>query len=97
MAEVIILRDTEYKTIAEELANMHTNQLRNIAFVITSLKMLAASTDAFSAERTSKKIIDILETLSNDVIHLLEQAFQDSEAGVANMITSTIATDSACD
>lgn len=96
MAEVIILRETEYNAIAEELSNMHSNQLHNVEVVIADLKRLVTSDDAFSTDLTSKKITDILDALSNDAIALLKQAFQDSEAGVANMITSTITTDSAC-
>lgn len=96
MAEIINLRENEYQTIITELSNMHTNQLQNVATVITKLRNLVTSSEAFSTDLTSKKITDMLDALSNDAISLLQQAFQDSEAGVANMITSTVATDSAC-
>ena len=94
MAQTINLRENEYQTIVSELEKMHTNQLRNVKVVIVAMKKLVTSDDAFSANLTSKKMEDMLDTLSTDIMTLLKQAFQDSEAGVANMIKSTIATDS---
>ena len=96
MAQLINLRENEYQTIVTELAKMHTDQLQNVADVITEMKTLVTSGDAFSANLTSQKMTDMLDLLSNDVMTLLQQAFQDSEAGVANMITSATITDSAC-
>lgn len=96
MAQIINLRESEYQTIVSELGKMHTNQLQSVADVITEMKALVTSDDIFSANLTSKKVEDMLDTLASDVMMLLEQAFQDSEAGVANMIKSTVVTDSAC-
>ncbi len=96
MAENINLREQEYQTIVSELSTMHTTQLQNVADVIATMKILASDKSVFSANLTSQKIIDMLDTLSNEVMTLLEQAFTDSEAGVANMITSTVATDTYC-
>jgi len=96
MAQVINLRENEYQTIKTELEKMHTDQLQSVAGIISEMKALVTSGDTFSADMTSKKIEDMLDMLSNDVIMLLEQAFQDSEAGIANMIKSAIVTDSAC-
>lgn len=96
MAVIINLRENEYQTIITELSNMHTNQLQNVTTVIARLRNLVTCSEAFSTDLTSKKITDMLDTLSNDAISLLQQAFQDSEAGVANMIKSTVTTDSAC-
>ena len=95
MAQTINLRESEYQTIVSELAQMHASTAR-IGAVIYMIRILVTSEDTFSTNLTSKKILDMLDTLSNDIIPLLEQAFQDSEAGVANMIKATIATDSAC-
>lgn len=97
MAEKVNLRETEYQTIVAELAKMHADQLQNVMAVIADLKALVTNTDAFSTDRTSKKITDMLDMLSNEALSLLKQAFQDSEAGVANMIATTIVTDTACD
>lgn len=94
MAQIINLRENEYQTIVSELTKMHTDQLQSVKDVIADMKTLVTSNDAFSANLTSKKMEDMLNTLSNDVITLLEQAFQDSETGVANMIESTKTTDS---
>lgn len=96
MAQVINLREDEYRTIVSELAKMHTNQLQSVTNVITEMKDLVTREDVFSANRTSKKIENMLDMLSSDIMTLLEQAFQDSEAGVANMIKSITITDSAC-
>lgn len=96
MAQIINLRENEYQTIVSELAKMHTNQLQNVADVIAEMKTLVTSDDVFSANLTSKKIEDMLDTLLSDIMILLEQAFQDSETGVANMIKSVMATDGAC-
>lgn len=96
MAQIINLRENEYQTIVSELAKMHTNQLQNVADVIAKMKTLVTSDDVFSTNLTSKKIEDMLDTLLSDIIILLEQVFQDSEAGVANMIKSVMATDGAC-
>lgn len=96
MAEIVNLRENEYQTIVSELAKMHTNQLQNVSTVITEMKNLVTGEEAFSVNLTSKKIMDMLDMLSTDTIELLEQAFRDSEAGVANMITSIMTTDSAC-
>lgn len=96
MAEIINLREEEYETIVSELSKMHTDQLQSVSSVIAEIRKLVTSEDIFSANLTSKKITDMLDVLSDDVMTLLQQAFQDSEAGVANMITSTMITDSAC-
>lgn len=96
MAQIINLREDEYCNIVTELAKMHTDQLQNIETIINEMKTLVTSEDAFSTDLTSKKMVDMLDTLSDDVMTLLKQAFQDSEAGVANMITTTVTTDSAC-
>lgn len=96
MAQLVNLRESEYQTIVSELGKMHTEQLQNVEAVIDEMKILVTSEDAFSANLTSKKMTDMLDTLSKDVMTLLEQAFQDSEAGVANMITTIMTTDSAC-
>ncbi len=96
MAQVINLREDEYQTIVSELAKMHANQLQIVTNVITEMKDLVTREDVFSANLTSKKVEDMLDILSSDIMTLLEQAFQDSEAGVANMIKSITVTDSAC-
>lgn len=96
MAEIINLREEEYETIVSELSKMHTDQLQSVSSVIAEIRKLVTSEDIFSANLTSKKVTDMLDVLSDDVMTLLQQAFQDSEAGVANMITSTMITDSAC-
>lgn len=93
MAQIINLRESEYQAIVSELAKMHTDQLQSVNAVIADMKTLVTSA-AFSANLTSKKMEDMLDTVSADIVALLEQAFQDSEAGVANMIESTMATDS---
>lgn len=96
MAQIINLRENEYQVIVSELAKMHTNQLQCVSDVIAEMKNIVTSDDIFSANKTSKKVKDMLETLSSEIIIVLEQAFQDSEAGVANMIKSVMATDGAC-
>lgn len=96
MAQIINLRENEYQTIVSELGKMHTDQLQNVENIINEMKTLVTSEDAFSADLTSKKMEDMLDVLSNDVMTLLKQAFQDSEAGIANMIMTTMTTDSAC-
>lgn len=96
MAQIINLREDEYRTIGSELAAMHTEQLQNAENIINEMKTLVTSEDAFFADLTSKKMTDMLDVLSDDVMTLLKQAFRDSEAGVANMITAAVTTDSAC-
>ena len=96
MAQIINLRENEYQTIVSELGKLHTNQLQNVENIINEMKTLVTSEDAFSANLTSKKMVDMLDMLSNDVMTLLKQAFQDSEAGVTNMIMITMTTDSVC-
>ncbi|MBD5534715.1 MAG: hypothetical protein HDQ99_03435 [Lachnospiraceae bacterium] len=96
MAQTINLRENEYQMIVLELAKMHTEQLQSVADVIAEMRTLVTSDDVFSTNLTSKKVEDMLDTLSSDIMVLLEQAFQDSEAGVANMIKSVMATDGAC-
>lgn len=93
MAQIINLRETEYQTIVTELAKMHENQLQNVTNVIIEMTTLITSEDIFSANQTSQKIYDMLEILHNDVMMLLQQAFEDSEAGVARMISSVAVTD----
>ena len=97
MAQIINLRESEYQTIVSELEKMHTSHLQNVADIITEMKTLVSSDDVFSVNLTSKKMEDMLDALANDIMPLLQKVFQDSEAGVANMITTTMVTDSACD
>ncbi len=94
MAQVINLRENEYQTIKTELEKMHTDQLQSVAGIIREMKALVTSGDTFLADKTSPKIEDMLNMLSNDVIMLLKQAFHDSEAGITNMIKSAVVTDS---
>lgn len=96
MAQVINLRENEYQTIMSELVKMHTDQLQSVDEIIAEMRTLVTSDDAFSANLTSRKMEDMMDMFSSEIMALLEQAFQDSEAGVANMITSTMVTDSAC-
>ncbi|MDE7284205.1 MAG: hypothetical protein K2N85_11585 [Lachnospiraceae bacterium] len=96
MAQLINLRETEYQTIVTELSKMHTDQLECVRDVISRLSILALGNDLFYAEKTSRKMKDMLDLVTSDIIVLLEQAFKDSEAGVANMISSITITDSAC-
>lgn len=96
MAQLINLRETEYQTIVTELSKMHTDHLQCVEDVITKLRNIVTSDDIFSANQTSKKMEDMLDMVTSDITTLLEQAFKDSEAGVANMISSITTTDSAC-
>ncbi|MBD5495762.1 MAG: hypothetical protein HDR12_15715 [Lachnospiraceae bacterium] len=96
MAQLINLRETEYQTIVTELSKMHTDQLQCVEDVITKLRNIVTSDDIFSANQTSKKMEDMLDMVTSDIKALLEQVFNDSEAGVANMISSITTTDSAC-
>lgn len=93
MAQVINLREDEYQTILSELAKIQTNQLQSVANIITEMKDLVTSEDVFSANLTSKKVEDMLDMLSSDIMALLEQVFHDSGVGLCNMIKNTIVTD----
>ncbi len=93
MAQVINLRENEYQTLVEELVKMHTNQLQDVTTIINEMKTLVTSNETFSANKTSKKIEDMLDMLSSDVITLLEQAFHDCEIGFGHMIKHTLSTD----
>lgn len=97
MAQKVNLRESEYRMIVSELAQMHASTLEYIYIVIARIKILVTSEDTFSTDLTSNKMLDMLDILTNDIVPLLKQAFRDSEAGVANMIKSIMATDSACD
>lgn len=96
MAARINLRENEYQTIMSEMEKMHREQLEQVTAVMNQMKTLVTSEDGFRANLTSQKMVDMLDTVSGEVISLLRQVFQDSEAGVANMITSMVATDTAC-
>lgn len=94
MAQTINLRQTEYDTIKSELSTMHTNVSQCVEYVSMKMKIMVLCDDVFHANHTSKKIQDMLDMLKEDVMALLEQAFIDSETGVANMIDSIMTTDS---
>ena len=96
MAQVINLREDEYQTLVEQLVKMHANQLQNVTDVINEMRALVTSDEVFSANMTSKKIEDMLDMLSSDVITLLEQVFHDCEIGIGNMIKNTLSTDGIC-
>lgn len=96
MAQVINLREDEYQTIVSELSAIHAGQLQSVTSIIAQMKTLVTSDDIFSTDLTSKKIEDMLDMLSGNVMTLLEQAFENSETGVASMIKSTMAADSIC-
>lgn len=96
MAQRINLRESEYQIIMTELTKMHADHLRNVSSVIGEMKTLVNSEDIFSADLTSQKMTEMLDLLASDVMTLLQQAFWDSEAGVANMMASSMITDSAC-
>lgn len=97
MANIINLRETEYQIIVSDLSKMHEDQLDSIKKGIHKMKGIVSSNNIFSTNLTSRKMINMLFVLEVDVIPLLQQAFRDSEAGVTNMIKSTMITDSVCD
>lgn len=94
MGQKVNLREAEYRIIVTELEKMHNEQLEKIRTIIREMEVMVTSKDIFSTLETSMNIINLLNTVSNSVIEVLEQVFQDSEAGVANMIESTMTTDS---
>lgn len=91
---VINLREAEYQAIKTELERMHEYQLQTIRAVIEQMKEMVTDKAVFSTIETSMNIINLLSKIDFNVVGLLEQAFQDSEAGVASMIESTMTTDS---
>lgn len=93
MAQTVNLREAEYLNIKEGLEKMHKDQLRTVSDFIAEIKMLVTSQDIFWANKTSVKIVDMLDVISNDIVPLLEQAFLDSEAGVSNMVIRTMEID----
>lgn len=95
MADKINLRVEEYGAIQSELSRMHTAQLQNVEDVVVKIREFVTGEGAFNTDYTSVKIADMLEVVSNDVMNLLEQVFQESEIGVANMIAATVTTDTA--
>lgn len=94
MASIINMRENEYQAIASELAKMHAEQLESINAVISEMRELVTSEDAFYAEQTTEKMLDMLDAFSSEIISLLKQVFRDSEAGTSNMIESMMITDS---
>lgn len=93
MADNINLRESEYQAIVSELSNMQTTQLQSAAEIMLKLRILVLSDDTFNANLTSKKIIDMLNTLNVDILALLQKAFDNSITGIENMISSTVAMD----
>lgn len=93
MAQEVNLRKDEYLSIMERLENMHTDHLEIISSLISEMKMLVTSQDIFCVEKTSVKIVDMLEVISYEIVPLMEQAFRDSEAGVSNMIAGIMEID----
>lgn len=96
MAENVNLREQEYNEVTSELQKFHTEQIEAITDILGKLKTLATSADGLSADKTSAKISDVAETVTSDVLALMGRAFDDSEAGVSDMITAILATDTAC-
>lgn len=94
MAQMVNLRENEYQVIVSTLSEMHSSQLSTVKEFIEEMKMMVTSQDIFYVNRTSSKMVDMLEILSYEIVPVLERAFQDSEAGVANMIESTMTIDS---
>lgn len=93
MANKVNLRAEEYQTIQTELSKMHETQIQNIAQVITEFKALVTAEEAFKADKTSDKIVEMLDAVSLNTVNLLQYVFKASEAGVANMITAAKETD----
>lgn len=93
---VVNLREEEYQVIVTELKKMHTEQLETIRAVIEKIKTIATYSSFFSAHLTSKRVSDVLDTISNDIVKLLEEVFQESEASIEKMIENTITTDGEC-
>lgn len=93
MAQTVNLREAEYLNIKEKLEKMHEDQLMLISEFAEEIKMLVTSQDIFCVNKTSAKIVDMMDAVLYDIVPLLEQAFRDSEAGVSNMITRTMEID----
>lgn len=85
MAQEVNLRKDEYLAIEEKLGKMHTDHLEIVSSLIAEMKMMVTSQDIFWVEKTSVKIVDMLETISYEIMPLLEQAFRDSEVGISKM------------
>lgn len=93
MAQTVNLREAEYLNIKEKLEKMHEDQLTLASEFIEEIRMMVTSQDIFCVNKTSVKIVDMLDVIANDIVPLLGQAFLDSEAGVSNMITRTMEID----
>lgn len=94
MAEKVNLRQSEYGTIGTELSSMHSTQLENIQGIIEEIRTMINDEQVFAVNEISSKLTDMLDVASTDVVALLEQIFEASEAGITNMITSMSMTDS---
>lgn len=96
MAENINLRQAEYQTVVSELQSMHTDQIETVTAILKELRTLATDQDGLSADATSAKIADVVDSISEDVVKFLERVFADSEAGILSMMTAAMAVDTAC-
>lgn len=94
MANLVILRNDEYVTIASELHKMHAVHLQNISNAVESLKKIATSSEFFLTEYTSEMLVELLDAFSANVFSMLGQAFKDSEIGIYYMISEVKNTDS---
>lgn len=93
MAQEVNLRKDEYLSVEEKLRKLHTDYLEILSSLIEEMKMMVTSQDIFCVEKTSVKVVDMLELVSYGIVPLLEQAFKDSEAGVSNMISGIMGID----
>lgn len=93
MAERINLRENEYKIILSEMQKMHGEQINAVMAVINQMKTLVTREDGFSANLTSKKMLDMLDTMSGNIVIPLQQAFQNSEVEVSQMIANVVIED----
>lgn len=92
---VVNLRETEYQDIMRELKRMHTEQLEEIRAAVVRIRAMALTKGVFSAQLTSNRISEVMDTIAFDIVSPLEQAFRDSEACMETMIGETIAADNA--
>lgn len=95
MAEKINLREKEYQAVIAEMQKMHQEQINAITTVINQMRTLVTREDCFSANLTSKKMMEMLDTISGNIVKPMQQAFQNSETAMTNMITNVIETDKA--
>lgn len=90
------LREDEYNKLQKKIADYHKEEIADIKAVIKDIRQLLDNGEYFNLEQTTANLLLLLSIMEEEILPLVENAFQDTEQYVDTIITSFNNIDTLC-